>query len=246
MTCTTAECGKPTDLHLCGQCVSDLQQWLDKIPETRQMLFTTMAKLDNTGPKNSEGGGGGSTGSAMPLREGAMDLRYALAIWLGHKATDLATDPHAGGYLEEIKRLTQKAYRLVDLPPETRIVTRCHCGGDVTTHSSPPQPTSSNPDPADIGKCQSCGVVVSTTKKEIQQRILKQAPGPMRSREVVNWIRQNAGHNIAITDVRNWAREGLIRRANNPAEGHPTYAVQDVLRVTYRKIASGKGRQLAS
>jgi len=117
-TCTTDKCGKPTDLYLCGQCVSDLQQWLDKITETRQMLFTTMAKLDNTGPKNSEGGGGGSTGSAMPLREGAMDLRYALAIWLGHEAKDLARDPHAGGFLEEVKRLIDKAHELVDLPPE--------------------------------------------------------------------------------------------------------------------------------
>lgn len=118
MTCTTADCGNETSTYLCGQCVSDLQQWLDKITPTRQMLFTTMAKLDNTGPKNSEGGGGGSTGSAMPLREGAMDVRYALAIWLGHTAKDLARDPHAGGFLEEIKKLIDKAEKLVDLPPE--------------------------------------------------------------------------------------------------------------------------------
>lgn len=116
--CTTTDCGNETSTYLCGQCVSDLQQWLDRVTETRQMLFTTMAKLDNTGPKNSEGGGGGSTGSAMPLREGAMDLRYALAIWLGHTAKDLARDPHAGGFLEEIKTLIDKAYELVDLPPE--------------------------------------------------------------------------------------------------------------------------------
>lgn len=119
-TCTTERCNNPTPdrIYLCPQCVSDLQQWLDKITPTRQMLFTTMAKLDNTGPKNSEGGGGGSTGSAMPLREGAMDVRYALAIWEGHKAKGLARDPHAGGFLEEVKKLVDKAYELVDLPPE--------------------------------------------------------------------------------------------------------------------------------
>lgn len=119
-TCTTEHCNNPTPdgFHLCPQCTSDLQLWLDKITPTRQMLFTTMAKLDNTGPKNSEGGGGGSTGSAMPLREGAMDIRYALAIWLGHTAADLAQDPHAGGFLEEVKRLIDRAYELVDLPPE--------------------------------------------------------------------------------------------------------------------------------
>lgn len=123
MNCTTERCNNPTPdgFHICPRCINDLQLWLDKVTETRQMLFTTMAKLDNTGPKNSEGGGGGSTGSAMPLRDGAMDTRYALAIWLGHKATDLARDPLAGGFLEEIKRLIDKAYRLVDLPPEEEI-----------------------------------------------------------------------------------------------------------------------------
>ena len=243
--CTTTDCGNFTDLYLCNQCVSDLQLWLDKVTETRQMLFTTMAKLDNTGPKNSEGGGGGSTGSAMPLRDGAMDKRHALAIWEGHNAAELANDEYAGGFLGMLRGLIQEAEKLVDLPPEIRIVTRCQCGGDVISHSPPPVPSSANPDPADIGKCQSCGITVSTTQKEVQDRIADNAPGPMRSRKVVEWIRENAGHNIAITDVRNWAREGLIRRTNDPAEGHPTYAVQEVLRITYRKIASGKGKQLA-
>lgn len=116
--CTTEDCGNKASAYLCNQCVSDLQQWLDKVTETRQMLFTTMAKLDNTGPKNSEGGGGGSTGSAMPLREGAMDLRYALAIWEGRKAADLAHEEYAGGYVGELKRLIGNAEDMVDLPPE--------------------------------------------------------------------------------------------------------------------------------
>lgn len=116
--CTTTDCGNGTTSYLCNQCVSDLQLWLDKVTETRQMLFTTMAKLDNTGPKNSEGGGGGTTGSSMPLRDGAMDLRYALAIWEGHNAAQLASDPLSGGFLAEIKLLIDNAFKMVDLPPD--------------------------------------------------------------------------------------------------------------------------------
>ena len=120
-TCTTEDCGNKASAYLCGQCTRDLQAWLDRVTVTRQMLFTTMAKLDNTGPKNSEGGGGGSTGSAMPLREGAMDLRYALAIWEGREASDLAHDQYAGGFLGELKRLITRAEKLVDLPPEETV-----------------------------------------------------------------------------------------------------------------------------
>lgn len=137
--CTTTDCGNETSTYLCGQCVSDLQLWLDKVTPTRQMLFTTMAKLDNTGPKNSEGGGGGSTGSAMPLRDGAMDLRYALAIWLGHEAKDLARDPFAGGFLEEVKRLIDKAYALVDLPPEQPVDHAANHARAIK--AAPPMPT---------------------------------------------------------------------------------------------------------
>lgn len=137
--CTTTVCRNETSTYLCSQCVSDLQLWLDKVTETRQMLFTTMAKLDNTGPKNSEGGGGGSTGSAMPLREGAMDLRYALAIWEGRKASDLAHEEYAGGYVGELKRLIDAADKIVDLPPEQPVDHAANHARAI--QAAPPMPT---------------------------------------------------------------------------------------------------------
>jgi hypothetical protein len=30
--CTTADCANHTSTYLCGQCVTDLQAWLDKVP----------------------------------------------------------------------------------------------------------------------------------------------------------------------------------------------------------------------
>lgn len=200
MTCTTAECGKPTPdrIYLCGQCVSDLQLWLDKITPTRQMLFTTMAKLDNTGPKNSEGGGGGSTGSAMPLREGAMDVRYALAIWEGHKATDLARDPHAGGFLEEVKRLIDKAYELVDGPKEKWVAT-CACGESVISDLA-------------SATCASCG---ANEKKSAMQaaRARKTAPDLLNTKDLVSWIKTFTGHEVTENQIYTWASRGLIPQA---------------------------------
>lgn len=247
--CTTERCGKPTPnrIYLCGQCVSDLQQWLDMVPTLISALNVTIAKQDNVRPAGSSSGGGGASkpGSAAPINLDALQLQNNLRS-VTPNANAYTHNENAAGLAWLIQDWITKAEHLVSGPRETRIITRCQCGGNVITDSPPPNPTSVNPDPADTGKCQSCGILVSATKRKTQERIVANAPGPMKGREVVNWIRQNAGHNIAITDVRNWAREGLIRRTNDPVEGHPTYAVQDVLRVTYRKIASGKGRQMAN
>lgn len=242
--CTTPDCERPTETYLCTQCVSDLQAWIDQVPEMRKQLFITMARLDNVRPPNSEGGGGGSAGSSIPLDERAMDMRYALKFWQGHDAAALANDPLAGGFMPDLKHILARAERIIDLPPDIRIITTCQCGGTITSKEPPPTPTDKNPDPADVGTCQTCGVSVSTTNAETVQRIIKGAPDAMKTKDIVKWIRERSGHRIASTDIRNWAREGAIKRANDIEDGHPTYKVQDVLRITYAKLASGKGRKL--
>ena len=242
--CTTTDCGNHTSEYLCTQCVSDLQAWLDKVPVLLVELPVTIAKLDNVRPAG--GGGGSKPGSAAPINLDALQLQENLRTVHRARASALAKDARAAGMAWLVKDWVTKAELLISGVREVRIITRCQCGGDVTTDSPPPEPTSTNPDPADVGACRTCGIAVSTTKKQTLERIIDNAPGPMRSREVVKWIKANAGHNIATTDIRNWAREGLITRTNDITEGHPTYAVQDVLRVTYRKVNSGKGRKLAS
>lgn len=196
--CTTTDCGNGADLYLCNQCVGDLQLWLDKVTETRQMLFTTMAKLDNTGPKNSEGGGGGSTGSAMPLRDGAMDLRYALAIWAGHSAKDLARDAHAAGYLEEIKQLIDRAYELVDGPKEKWTAT-CTCGEVVVSTLT-------------SATCTTCGT--NAKKVDLQAaRARKAAPDLLNAKELVSWIKTFTGKDVTENQIYIWANRGLIPQA---------------------------------
>jgi hypothetical protein len=234
-----------TSTYLCTQCVSDLQQWLDRVPVLLIDLRVTIARLDNVRPVGGGGSGGSKPGSAAPINLDALQLAENLRS-CGSDAKHYAHDERAAGLAWLIQDWVNKAELMVSGFPETRIITRCRCGGDVTTTFPPPEPTPTNPDPADTGTCQSCGITVSTTKQDTLERIIENAPGPMKTQEIVSWIKTNAGHNIATTDIRNWAREGLITRTNDPSEGRPTYEVQEVLRITYRKIASGKGRKLAS
>ena len=64
--CTTDDCRNMTSTYLCGQCVSDLQQWLDRIPILLVELRVTIARQDNVRPAGG-GGSGSKPGSAAPI-----------------------------------------------------------------------------------------------------------------------------------------------------------------------------------
>ena len=234
--CTTEKCNEPTDLYLCSQCVSDLQLWLDKVTETRQMLFTTMAKLDNTGPKNSEGGGGGSTGSAMPLREGAMDVRYALAIWEGHAAKDLARDPHAGGFLGMLRELIQDAEKLVDLPPETWAYGTCGATlGDITCDAPLTEEAG-----ATTVKCGTCGTLHDV--KARREKMADKAEGePLPPKGVIDYLRKEAKTTIKLKDLENWVQHKQLRyvheRVSTEEKPRRVYLPGDVFRLAQIKRA---------
>lgn len=241
MTCTTTDCGAPSELYLCPACIRDLQAWIDKVPEVREELFTTMAKLDKVAPQHREGGGGLSTESSIPAREAAMDKRYALKLWEGQDAQLLANDRHAGGYASMLKRLFKDADRITDNPPETRVITTCECGGTVTTRNPKPEPTEENPDPEDWGNCRTCGEPVCRTEQSTRQRIQEGVPKSLKTRDALKWIRDNSRISIKSTDVRNWAREGKLQRTNPEAEDErPAYNVADILTIHYRHASQNK------
>ena len=72
MTCTTPDCGNPSDLYLCRDCVRDLQAWIDKARELLPDLEVTILRLDNV-RRRSEGGNGGKSGSADKGGHGSDD-----------------------------------------------------------------------------------------------------------------------------------------------------------------------------
>ena len=208
--CTTTDCGNFTDQYLCNQCVSDLQLWLDKVTETRQMLFTTMAKLDNTGPKNSEGGGGGSTGSAMPLRVDAMEKRFALAIWEGQDARELAKDKHASGFLNFLRELITEAEAVVDLVAESWSAT-CTCGETVTSD-------------LESATCTNCG---ANNRKEALQsaKARKVATDLVDTESLVDWIKTYTGHAVTTNQIYIWANRGQIPQAQKKPPRYDPLAV---------------------
>jgi DNA-directed RNA polymerase subunit RPC12/RpoP len=240
--CTTPDCGRLTTLYLCNQCVKDLQAWIDRIPDIMEELFVTMAKLDKTAPQRNAGGWQPSTGSAVPLRFGPMELRAALRIWQHQSAAELAKDQFAGGFQPMLEDLIRKAETLIDNPPEIRVIDTCDCGGRVIAKGPRPEPTDGNPDPTDQGTCEECGRRYVKSERNTRERILAATPANLRTRDALKWIRDKAGLRIQPTDVRNWAREGKLN-ATNPSRAkdeYPTYNVSDILNVHYRHVGAGK------
>jgi hypothetical protein len=205
-------------------------------------LFVTMAKLDKTAPQRSEGGGGLSTGSALPLRIGPMELRAALRLWLNQSAAELAKDQFAGGFQPMLEELIRNAEKLMDNPPEIRVIATCPCGGKVVTRAPRPEPTAQEPDPIDAGACEACGLRYEKTEQFTRERIMEATPANLRTRDALKWIRDNAGLSIQSTDVRNWAREKKLHPTNpdRAKDEHPTYSVADILTVHYRHVDVGK------
>lgn len=236
--CGTIDCeAKVNNSYLCQTHTKELQTELDRIPELLDDLFITMAKQDKTAPQNREGGGGLSTGSAMPLNYGALEKRQALSLWANTTAENLAKDQYAGNFLPMLKQLIETSLDLIDNPPEQRVITTCNCGGKVTTTN--PKPDTGQPD---TGTCAECGTYYEQTEAMTRFRISRATPENLTTRHALKWIRNNANLSIKAEDIRNWARDGKLN-PTNPDRGkhdHPTYNVADILTIHYKHVQNGK------
>ena len=120
MICTTPDCGAPSELYLCGHCIQDLQQWIDKVKLVLPELDVTIARLDNVRVGNVEGGNGSkSAGSAAPLNLDAMQLKVNLTT-ITQSAHDYAKDQFAAGIAWTIADWYTKAELLVSGPEEDK------------------------------------------------------------------------------------------------------------------------------
>lgn len=196
--CSVKECDNETELYLCRRCILDLEAWLDKVPALRQSLFTTMARQDAVAPRNSEGSNGATKGSPMPINTSAMDMRYALAIWEGKDAEDLAMDKYAGGFIVLLIDLITKAEQIIDIPAEMWSAT-CICGELVTSEF-------------ESATCEMCGA--NNRKGTLNaNKARKIAPELVTTKGLIQWIKTFTGHVVTENQIYIWANRGQIPQA---------------------------------
>ncbi|WP_102157691.1 hypothetical protein [Zhihengliuella halotolerans] len=224
--CTTTDCQNPTETYLCSQCVSDLQQWIDKVPDLIEELFTTMARQDQV-RTGRNGGNGGDIHAPMPIRADAAELRQALHIWVKQDAGQLAHDQHAGNFLPMLRDLIKRAERIIDLPPdETIIVGTCQCGAKLTAKI----------DQHDV-PCTECDTVYDRNTLDDHLRQLVRGE-PMRPRQAIEHLRRNANVSIKIKDIKNWVQLGhlgyVLERVVNAGAPVRAYFPGDVLNIHHQ------------
>lgn len=236
MICTTPDCETPTETYLCNQCVSDLQAWIDRVPDMREELFTTMARLDCVAPQNSEGGGGGATEAPSPLNVGAMDMRHALLFWEGAKAERLANDKHAGGFLTMLQDLLDKAERIIDLPKQSIIYGPCLA---MTEDGECERELKADPEATTID-CPDCGAF-HRVKSILAARALRARGAPLPPREVREYLAKKVRVFIQKKDLENWVSRGDLRyvldRVTTAINAQRIYYPGDVLEVFQDKEA---------
>ena len=233
--CTTPDCNRTTATYLCDICTRDLQAWLDRVPELREELFTTIARLDNTRPTGGQPGGGGGDNPGLPLRVGAMEARFALAIWEGRDARELATEDHAGGYIDFISKLIEHAEKLIDTPDE--VFTHGPCGAKLGDGEDAPvcEAIITAPPEAVWVNCPECEAPHNV--RERRQALLGKATecDPMPPRETIDWLHLNAGIKVKKFDFENWVKLGHLRyvldRVTTDLKGKRLYFPENLFRV---------------
>jgi len=118
--CTTPDCGNETSTYLCGQCVSDLQAWVDEAHTLAPELTVTIAKQDVLRRAGNTGGGGGKAGSAAPINLDAVQLQMNLQS-VARDAATYATDQHAAGIATLIQEWCKTAERLISGPEAEQV-----------------------------------------------------------------------------------------------------------------------------
>ena len=247
--CTTENCERSTapDKYLCESCTSDLQAWLDKVPALMNELFTTMAKLDQTAPRNSEGGAGGAGGSQMPLRAGALEIRGALRIWVIREgeswkprdARELAGDKYAGGFLPMLMQLVAKAERHIDNPMEKHAYGNC---GAQLEHGICGEPLIAAPD-AHETECPTCGAVHDLDAIRTWRHAAVQG-APLPPDDCREQLAVLTGLRVTRAVFKAWVRRGKLRyvldHVRTDGKERRVFFVLDLLR-TYQKT---NGRNL--
>lgn len=114
------DCGNDAQLFLCGHCISDLQQWIEKAHELAPELDITIARRDVLRKAGNEGGQGGKAGSRPPVNLHAVELQANL-YGVDRNAEVYAHDQMAAGWAWTIQEWVTTAERLISGPEPERV-----------------------------------------------------------------------------------------------------------------------------
>lgn len=189
MTCTTPDCGNPTDLYLCRDCILELDDITrNQAPFLIENLDPVKQATKVTRKPGSEGGGGGKSGSKPAMNLDAHQLREWLSMLPESAHAHATNSPEAGRTVAMARIWVHNAERLV--------------------YGEEPKPASDG--------------------EEILRRLKEKGAKPMRTGDIVKWLREHAKISINKKHIYNWAERDYITRQNPGVKEHPTYDPVDV------------------
>lgn len=111
-TCTSENCENPTDLYLCNECVSVLNQWINEAMIYLPELDAAIAK-QTTISKPSEGGNGTKSGINPGINLDALQLKINLQS-IDRTGEQYAHDKYAAGIAWTIEQWVKRTRLIVE------------------------------------------------------------------------------------------------------------------------------------
>jgi hypothetical protein len=239
-TCTSPHCEYPTPegAFICKICVQQLRRDLGGVPALIEDLHTTLSRQDKLGA--SGGRRGGET--ALPFKPTASEALWVLintvvvwarsldtqpvpdapaaaARWLLLNVNTAAAHPDAGQLVDEIASAVQKAYDVIDRPPDLLLAGQCGDEGcDEYLYA--------NPD-ATYATCRGCGAEHSVEERRAWM-VTAASHLSLPAVTCLSWVKQLMGKQIPRGTWDSWVARGRIAVHERDHAGNALYRFGDV------------------
>lgn len=234
-TCTAPDCLRATTLHLCTDCILELDELLGDVPDLVRLLDGPISRTSVTRNPGA-GGGGGHAGSKPAINLDALLLKAWLCQLPPRAHAEAMDNPSAGETLYMARIWVKQGRDLVWGPEDKRVYGPCEeplegedeeesilCAGQLTA----------NPDDGSV-RCPQCDTVHCV--QDLLARLRTKARGePMTPREVREYLQRKAKVSVLKKDFENWVQLGrlgyVLDRVTTSGTARRIYYPGDVLRV---------------
>jgi hypothetical protein len=231
--CTTENCHRETTLHLCTDCIVELDGLLADVPDLVRLLDGPISQTSVTRNPGSSGGGG-HPGSKPAINIDAMLLKAWLCQLPARAHAEAVDNPDAGRTVYMARIWVQRARDLVWGPEDKRVYGQCEepiDGGDDPTLCD--GMLVARPDDVSV-QCPNCYTVHHVS--DVLARLRAKARGnPMSPRAVREYLQQKAKVFIQKKDFENWVQLGklayVLEHVTTTEKARRIYYPGDVLEV---------------